>query len=219
MVADVPAQRLAVREGHNLAGEPSDEVQLDLRDLRAGVEVTEAVAVEYHHRRALARCAQISGAMGRVLAVVLEHVEQRHQFGRPIGKFQAVQALVTDLAAEAALAQTSTDAAVDLVMTHGWQDPSVRFAVAVAASTVGHAASVVVRNAHQAAGAIGATLEHELPRLTKPILARRGEVCSIHEWDAVVGEMARGAGSDGLWALITSTSTPSSEAPTGAFER
>lgn len=206
-VADVPAARLILREGRNLAGEPSDEIEIALAELQRGVEVPAEVAREYHHRLTLARCAQISGAMGRVLAVVLQHVEQRHQFGRPIGRFQAVQALVTDLAAEAALAQAATDAAVDRVMTHGWDDGHVSFAVAVAASTVGHASSVVVRNAHQAVGAIGTTLEHELPRHTKPILAHRGDVRSVREWDAVVAEIARDAGKDGLWSLITRTPT------------
>lgn len=204
-VADVPAERLVVRERRNLAGESSDDIEVALADLN-GVEISAEVAHEYHHRLTLARCAQIAGAMDRVLAVVLQHVEQRHQFGRQIGKFQAVQTLVTDLAAEAALAQAATDAAVDRVVTHGWGDRHVPFAIAVAASTVGHASSVVVRNAHQAVGAIGATLEHELPRLTKPILAHRGDVRSVRDWDAVMAGMARDVGPDGLWSLITRTS-------------
>lgn len=204
-VTDIPADRIVVREARNLAGEPADELEFALADLRDGVEVSDDVAREYQHRRALARCAQISGAMGRVLSVVLQYVEQRHQFGRSIGKFQAVQTLVTDLAAEAALAQTATNAAVDRVVSHGWGDRHVPFAVAVAASTVGHASAVVVRNAHQAVGAIGATLEHELPRLTKPILAHRGDVRSVRDWDVAVAEMALDAGQEALWALITTT--------------
>lgn len=216
-VATIPADRVVVRGGRNFAGEPSDDIEFVLADLQDGVEVPDVVAREYRHRLTLARCAQIAGAMNRVLAVVLRHVEERHQFGRPIGKFQAVQTLVTDLAAEAALAQAATDAVVERVVTQGWDDRYVPFAVAVAASTVGHASSVVVRNAHQAVGAIGATLEHELPRLTKLILAHRGGVHSVREWDAIVAELAREAGRDGLWSLITST--PHFEAPTGGSER
>ena len=64
------------------------------------------------------------------------------------------------------------------------------FAVGVAKSCVGHAASVVVRGAHQALGAIGTTLEHELHTLTKPILARRSEYGSLQDWDETLTALA-----------------------------
>lgn len=202
-VAPVPIERVDVTERRNLAGEPADGVRFNLADLRSGCEVPPAVAEQYRLRWALARCAQIAGAMSRITDVVLDHVNQRSQFGRPIGRFQAVQALVADLAAEAALARSATDAAVAQAVMCGWEAAGLPFTVAVAASTVGHAATVVVRNAHQAVGAIGATLEHELPSLTKPILFRRGEVRSVRDWDAMVAGFAGDAGPDGLWALLT----------------
>jgi acyl-CoA dehydrogenase len=202
-VADVPAERARITEGRNLAGEPCDRVEFDLGDLAAGTEVDLEVGEQFHLRGALARCAQVCGAFDRILEVTLTHVRERQQFGRPIGKFQAVQHLVADIATEAALARAATDTAVARAAASDWHDPGLLFAVGVAKSCTGHAASVVVRGAHQVLGAIGTTLEHELHVLTKPALARRGEFGSIHEWDETLTHLATTAGHDRLWTLIT----------------
>lgn len=202
-VADVPLDRVGLEEGRNLAGEPSDTVEFDLLDLEDGVVVADAIGEQFHYRGALARSAQVVGAMERVLDVVLAHVRDRVQFGRPIGRFQAVQHLVSDIAAETALARAATDAAVARAAASDWQDRGMLFAVGVAKSCVGHGASVVVRNAHQVLGAIGTTLEHELHTLTKPMLARRSEYGSVHEWDETLTTLATSAGRDRLWTLVT----------------
>ena len=190
-------------ERRNLAGEPSDTVEFDLDDLEAGTVVAHEIGEQFHLRGALARCAQVVGAMERVVEVVLTHVREREQFGRPIGRFQAVQHLVADIASETALARAATDAAVARAAASDWRDPGMLFAVGVAKSCVGHAASVVVRGAHQVLGAIGTTLEHELHTLTKPILARRSEYGSLQDWDETLTALASSAGRDRLWTLIT----------------
>lgn len=202
-VADVPADRVSIRQRRNLAGEPCDTVDFDLSDLAAAPLISDAVGEQFHLRGGLARSAQVCGAMDRVLEVVLTHVNEREQFGRAIGKFQAVQHLVADIATESSLARAATDTAVARAAASDWEDPGMLFAVGVAKSCVGHAASVVVRNAHQVLGAIGTTLEHELHVLTKPILVRRSEYGSVHEWDETLAELAASAGRDRLWSLIT----------------
>lgn len=202
-VADVPAAHVAIEERRNLAGEPSDTVEFDLDDLEAGTVVAHEIGEQFHLRGALARCAQVVGAMERVVEVVLAHVGERQQFGRPLSRFQAVQHLVADIASETALARTATDAAVARAAVSDWRDPGMLFAVGVAKSCVGHAASVVVRGSHQALGAIGTTLEHELHTLTKPILARRSEYGSLQDWDETLTALAASAGHDRLWTLIT----------------
>ncbi len=202
-VADVPVGCTGIEEGRNLAGEPSDTVDFDLADLTAGVLVDEQVGEQFHLRGALARCAQVCGAFDRILDVVVVHVREREQVGRPIGHFEAVQHLVADIAAEASLARAATDTAVARAAASDWTDPGLLFAVGVAKSCTGHAASVVVRGAHQALGAIGTTLEHELHLLTKPVLARRSEFGSIYEWDETLTRLATSAGRDRLWSLIT----------------
>lgn len=201
-VADVPSSKVAIEPGRNLAGEPSDTVNFYLTDLASGVLVEHEIGDQFHWRGALARCAQVVGAMDRIVEVVLNHVNERQQFGRPIGRFQAVQHLVADIATEASLARAATDTAVARAAASDWRDPGMLFAVGVAKSCVGHAASVVVRGAHQVLGAIGTTLEHELHTLTKPILVRRSEYGSIHEWDETLADLAASAGRDRLWPLI-----------------
>ena len=201
-VGAVPVERTLVEPARNLAGEPSDTVEFDLEDLESGALVAHEIGEQFHLRGALARSAQVVGAMERVVEVVVSHATSRVQFGRPVARFQAVQNLVSDLAAETALARAATDAAVARAAASDWQDPGMLFAVGVAKSCVGHAASVVVRNAHQVLGAIGTTLEHELQTLTRPILVRRSEFGSLHEWDETLTALASSAGCDRLWTLI-----------------
>lgn len=202
-VSAVPVDRTIVEPSRNLAGEPSDTVEFDLEDLEAGALVAHEIGEQFHLRGALARSAQVVGAMERVVEVVLGHANERVQFGRPLARFQAVQHLVSDIAAETALARAATDAAVARAVASDWDDPGMLFAVGVAKSCVGHAASVVVRNAHQVLGAIGTTLEHELQTLTRPILVRRSEFGSLHEWDETLTALASSAGYDRLWPLVT----------------
>ncbi|MDN5789957.1 MAG: acyl-CoA/acyl-ACP dehydrogenase [Micrococcales bacterium] len=202
-VADVPADRVGITEHRNLAGEPSDTIEFRLADLADGTLVPDEIGEQFHLRGALARCAQVCGGLERIVELTLTHANEREQFGRPIGKFQLVQGLVSDLTAETALARAATDTAVAQAAHSDWQDPGMLFAVGVAKSCVGHASSVVVRNAHQVLGAIGTTLEHELHLLTKPVLVRRSEFGSIHEWDETLMRLAASAGRDRLWPLIT----------------
>jgi acyl-CoA dehydrogenase len=110
--------------------------------------------------------------------------------------------MVADIAAEAALARAATDAALNVAISTGWAADNLGFLVAVARSCAGHAASVVVRNAHQAHGAIGTTIEHRLHEYTRSALAWRAEYGSVQHWDAEVTRAAQAAGAAGLWPLI-----------------
>ncbi|WP_028660583.1 acyl-CoA dehydrogenase family protein [Nocardioides insulae] len=200
-VADVPATSVKLTADTNLAGEPRGEITATLDDSE-GVPVPEDLIRRLQLRAALVRAVQVAGALERTLDLVTEHVTTRVQFGRPIGKFQAVQHLVADIAAETSLARAAVDAAVRTVATPDVDLAELRFRVAVARSCAGHAASVVVRNSHQALGAIGTTLEHDLHRFTLPALAWRAEYGSTASWDRVVADSALSVGSDGLWELI-----------------
>lgn len=62
--------------GSNLLGEPG-----------GGWRILEKIML----MAATAKCAEMSGGAERVMDLVLQHVNQRIQFGRPIGSFQAVQ--------------------------------------------------------------------------------------------------------------------------------
>jgi len=151
----------------------------------------------------LVRSIQVCAALDRVLELSVEHAAARIQFGRPLARFQAVQNLIADIAAEAALARAATEAALTAAVTSEWSASNLEFLVAVARSCAGHAASVVVRNAHQVHGAIGTTREHRLHEFTRPALAWRSEFGSVQYWDEQVTGAAVEAGAAGLWSLIT----------------
>src|SRR5699024_11319540 len=73
--------------------------------------------------------------------------------------------------------------ALPISLEHDLAGSDSVFRVAVAKSVVGRAASVVVRNTHQALGAIGTTEEHSLHRFTNAALTWRSEFGSIRSWE------------------------------------
>ena len=75
-------------EGANLAGEPRDDVTLAGPLEVSRLPPTEADGFAL---MALARAAQLRGAMEQVLAMSLRYAREREQFGRPLARFQAIQ--------------------------------------------------------------------------------------------------------------------------------
>lgn len=160
-------------------------------------------AVEGHVLRgALVRAVQCVGAMDGMLASTLAHTTQRHQFGRPLARFQSVQNLVVDLAAETVLSRTAVDTALSDALADDLTGDLSGFRVAAARSVVSRALAVAVRNAHQAHGAIGTTHEHTLHRLTLPALQWRSEFGSAAFWEDFLGRTAVADGADGAWPMI-----------------
>ncbi len=200
-VADVAVDALAIAPGANMIGEPRDNVTADLTTLD-GVAVSSDLLAQLRLRSALVRSIQVCAALDRALELSIEHTTSRHQFGRPLSKFQAVQHQIADIAAEAALARSATESALSVATASDWSSPSLEFLVAAARSCTGHAATVVVRNAHQVHGAIGTTSEHRLHVFTRAALAWRSEYGSVRYWDEVLTGMAVQSGANGLWGLI-----------------
>ena len=170
-------QRRHGRERRNIAGEPSDTVAVRRRTTsrRRRWSRSESASSSTCVGRS-PRCAQVVGAMDRVVEVVLEPRQRRGRSsaGRSAGSRRCSTSSATSPPRPRWPARRPTPRSPAPRRPTG-SDPGMLFAVAVAKSCVGHAASVVVRGAHQVLGAIGTTLEHELHTLTKPILARRSE--------------------------------------------
>ena len=151
---------------------------------------------------ALARAVQCVGAAEGMLDAALEHTTARTQFGRPLARFQSVQNLVVDLAAETVLAKAAVDQAVADALATGLEGPLSGFRVAVARSVTSQALAVAIRNAHQVHGAIGTTHEHTLHRLTLPALQWRGEFGSAAFWERLLADVAVSGGMDGAWPMV-----------------
>ncbi len=201
LVADLDPAALAITAGANMIGEPRDTVAADPTSL-SGTPVAAGHLATLRLKAALIRALQICAALDRALELSIEHAATREQFGRPLSKFQAVQHLISDIACEAALARSATEAALSAAVASDWSAPNLEFLVASARSCAGHATSVVVRNAHQVHGAIGTTSEHRLHVFTRAPLAWRSEFGSMRHWDDLLTDLALRAGPDGLWSLI-----------------
>ncbi|BBX17820.1 acyl-CoA dehydrogenase [Mycolicibacterium duvalii] len=202
-LVDADAAAMRITPGTNMVDEPRDTVTADLTDLAPyAITVPEELVEQLRLKSALVRSLQVCAALDTIVDLVIEHTSTRVQFGRPLSKFQAIQHLVADLAAEAALARAATEAAMSTAIATDWSGASLAFRVATARSCTGHAASVVVRNAHQAFGAIGTTVEHTLHRYTRAALAWRSEYGSVQHWDEQLTRGAVAAGAAGLWPLI-----------------
>jgi acyl-CoA dehydrogenase len=199
-VAEASMASASVEPGSNIAGEPRDTVKLDLGGLDA-VPVPASLAGRLFVRGALARTIQTCAALERIVGLCVEHTRSRVQFGRSLNRFQAVQQLVADVAAETALARAATDLAVNTAAEDADAE-TLAFAVAVAKSCAGHATSVVVRNAHQVHGAIGTADEHLLPEFTGSALAWRSEFGGVSYWDRLLTRTALSVGSDGIWPMM-----------------
>ena len=183
-----------VSEGANLAGEPRDDVTL-------------AVSPEFGHAlpleaegfalMALARAAQLRGAMEHVLAMSVGYAHDRVQFGRPLARFQAIQHYLAEIAGEAA----ATGAAVDAAAEAG-----TPFAFAAAKARASQAAGTVARLAHQVHGAIGYTAEHDLHVWTKRLWAWRDECGNEAHWWQVLGAETARCGGVALWPTLVAAS-------------
>jgi acyl-CoA dehydrogenase len=206
-VAAVPTSHATLRDRPDIAGQPLARIQLDTTpslDRVAAMDVD--LAREFRLRGALARSLQTCGALSRALDLTIEHAQQRRQFGRPIAKFQAVQALISTAAAALTQATTAAHFATEVVTGNGFDSEAGHFATAVAKIEAARAATLIARHAHQVHGAIGFTLDHRLRHFTNRALAWRSEFGTQREWQHDLGTMVAGS-TESVWELVTRLST------------
>jgi len=197
VVALVAAADVVVKDGHNLAGEPRDELVFSgAKSLQAGVAPISADALRA--LGAVARSAQMAGALQGVLEATVQYAQERVQFGRPIGRFQAVQQNLAVLAGQAAAATAAAEAAIEAAATD-LDSP----AVAAAKIRAGEAAGIGAAIAHQMHGAMGFTQEHRLHYWTRRLWSWRDEFGNEAYWARRLGGAVAAAGADRLWYGIT----------------
>jgi acyl-CoA dehydrogenase len=198
VLALVDVSGIEATSAANLAGEPRGSLVLD--DVAAsGALLTSAQVEEWKARYALARAVQLAAALEQVLAWTVQYAGERVQFGRPLGKFQAIQMELAEMAGEVTAATALADAAVHAVE----RGENVVLACAAAKVRAGAAVEVVARLAHQVHGAIGFTQEHKLHHLTRRLWSWRDEAGSELAWSVVLGVGVLADGPDGLWPALT----------------
>jgi acyl-CoA dehydrogenase len=185
----------------NVAYEPRDNLQFD------GISVPlDAVFKAPHHLSsdglllyvAAIRVQQMVGGMERALDYALTYANERVQFGRPIGKFQAIQHMLAVAAGHFAASSAAADA-----MAEGEAFADDRFAIAVAKSRCGEAAGHVAAVCHQVHGAMGFTHEHALHFATRRLWSWRDEGGSESYWQEWIGRQICAKGGEALWPSIT----------------
>ena len=119
----------------------------------------------------------MAGAMQRVLEATLAYANDRAQFGKSIGKFQAVQQQLSVMAEQVFAARMAAEigCAGDGIAPHPLR-------AAVAKARASEAAEKVVAIAHAVHGAIGVTAEYDLQLHTR----------RLQEWRADFGSQATG---------------------------
>jgi acyl-CoA dehydrogenase len=187
----------AVTPSFNMAGEPRDTIELARAKVIASSPLADAARI-VEAEGALVRAVQMSGAMSRVLDHCLTWANDRVQFGRPIARFQAIQHLMAELAAEAAAASAASLMAVEDTAARG-----DRLSIAIAKARSGEAAGRVCAIAHEVFGAMGFTQEHSLHYATRRLWSWRNEFGAEVQWQTEIGRQIAAGGADKLWETLT----------------
>lgn len=163
-----------------------DAVRLVLPEAAERFSLPEAV--DLRTLAATIRTAQIAGAAARVLDMTVAYANDRHQFGKPIGRQQAVQQQLAVMAED----MVATRLAAELACAAG--DAGSWHAAAAAKTVVSTAAARIAATAHAVLGAIGISAEHDLQLYTR----------RLHAWRLADGSDAYWAGRLGTDLLSAS---------------
>ncbi|GIU87445.1 MAG: acyl-CoA dehydrogenase [Acidimicrobiia bacterium] len=134
--------------------------ELDTTGLALEARPLERGAFDRWRARAYASiAAEMVGTARRILGMALDHARHRHQFGVPIGSFQAIQHKLADMS----LALERATAAVHYAaMTVDAGHPDLLRAAHAAKAAAGDAARRILKDGIQIHGGIGYTWEHDL---------------------------------------------------------
>lgn len=126
--------------------------------------------------------ALLTGAMQRVFDMTLQYANDRSQFGKSIGKFQAIQHQISVMAEHVVASSVATEAAFQ-----GSDGTPALLLSAMAKSRTSEAAALIAASAHAVHGAIGITEEYDLQLFTRRLHEWRIAHGSEAYWNQIVG--------------------------------
>jgi alkylation response protein AidB-like acyl-CoA dehydrogenase len=137
---------------------------------------------QFEHALALSLSVLIAGAADRVFEMTLAHANQREQFGKPIGRFQALQQQISEVAELVFGARMAAEMAC---RSQSWEPLPMLAALAKAHTS--QAVSKIVSVSHAVHGAIGVTHEYDLQLYTRRLNEwSRAGGGAVH-WSAQLG--------------------------------
>jgi len=145
-------------------------------------------------RAVLGTAAQAIGVARRLIDATVAYVGERHQFGKPVGSYQAVKHHLADVKIAVEFAAPLVYRAAWSVAHPGTHDPTTRARdVSMAKAQASDAVDLAARKALQCHGAIGYTFEYDLQLWLK----RAWAVAAAHgdaRWhrDRVAGALGLG---------------------------
>ena len=210
--ADTIDGNLALAIGISGPGEPAQSLRQGLHCLHALVTATDGgIAVtpvngdveqgwlmqgevtplsstlDIHLLGTAAECLQLAGAMQRVLELTVNYANTRQQFGRPIGKYQALQQQISVMTGHC---HSAVMAAQLLAVGMAKAKSELRLdtrRMAGACGVIKAACQPVAATAHAVHGAIGVTEEYTLHHYTRRLLDGRIAGGSESYWFEQVG--------------------------------
>lgn len=146
----------------NIAGQKLYELDFDLivspESLLAEGDEAVKVIKKTNEKAAIIKCAELVGAMGKVLEMTLNYARERKQFGHPIGSFQTIQNYCANMAVDVEASRWNTYHAAWLLS----EGLPATMPVAIAKTWIEEACERVLSLSHQIHGAIGFTRELDL---------------------------------------------------------
>ncbi len=147
---------------------------------RAGLALHAAVA--WREAGAAIAAAQLAGAMQRALEMTVTYANDRVQFGRSIGKFQAIQHQISVMAEHVVAAHMAAE-----IGCSGPGPLPHNLRAALAKARASEAATLATSTSHAVHGAIGVTAEMDLQLYTRRIHEWRADFGSERHWNRVLG--------------------------------
>jgi alkylation response protein AidB-like acyl-CoA dehydrogenase len=195
----VTIRNYALADGRGAAEIDLDKVAVD-GDAMLGAPGTAADTIEYlTDLGALFVAAEAIGAIERINELTLEYLRTREQFGRPIGRFQALQHRMVDMVLEYEHAKSLCFAA-SVAMDAG-SAPARARAVSAAKNYIGAKGRIIAAEAVQLHGGIGVTAEYELGDYVKRVMVAEmlfGD--ADHHLERFGAIMAASPGGVGVWS-------------------
>ena len=150
-------------------------------DSEAATPVGPIVPGGLRRAAAVLRAALIAGAADRLTTMTADYANQRIQFGKPIGKQQALQQQL------AVMAEDMVAARIAAHIGGAGSFPPALAAAATAKSVASSAAARVAAIAHAVHGAIGISEEYDLQLYTRRLQAWRLADGSESYWNRLLG--------------------------------